>query len=137
MWNAGALGETADGARIDAETPFFGSFLTSLEERLHAEADPQKRHARLNALDESSPYRQFVERAHHLAEMPDARQHDLRSSTQAIGIADQRVVAANFGESVLDRTQVSGSVVENSDHNSPLVDGSWSFKRASFEHANF
>ena len=61
----------------------------------------------------------------------------LVARAQARRIAHQRVLAADFAERVLHAAQIAGAVIEDGDHNSPLVDGSWSFSRASFEHANF
>ena len=66
---------------------------------------------------------ELVERAHHLPEVPDARQQDLRCAPQPFGIADQRVVAANLTQRILYGAQISCSVIEDRDHSSPLVDG--------------
>ncbi len=56
---------------------------------------------------------------------------------QARGIAHQRVLAADLAERVLHATQIARAVIEDGDHSSPLVDGNWSFSRASFEQAYF
>ena len=78
---------------------------------------------------------EFVQRAHHLPEVADARENDLRRPPNARGVANQFVLRADRAQSVLDRAQIAGAVIENRNHNSPFVDGNCSFSRASFEHA--
>ena len=58
---------------------------------------------------------------------------DARS--QSGGIAHQFVSRADLIQRVLHRAQIAGAVIEDRNHNRPLVDGSWSFSRASFEQA--
>src|SRR4029077_20432968 len=53
------------------------------------------------------------------------------------GIAHESVVTAEFAEGVLHAAQIACAVIEDGNHNSPLVEGSWSFRRASLEQANF
>ena len=90
-----------------------------------------------DALDQRLAYTQRIQRAHHLAEMAHAGKQDLGRRQQARGIAHQGVLAAEFAERVLHAAQIARAVIEDGDHNSPLVDGSWSFRRASLEQANF
>ena len=68
---------------------------------------------------------------------PTPGQDDLRRALQPGGIAHQLVLAADLGQRVLHRAQIAGAVIEDRDHSSPLVDGNWSFSRASFEQAYF
>jgi hypothetical protein len=120
-----------------AQSAHFRSLFTGIEQRLQAETDSQKWHARGNALDEGIAHRQGIERAHHLPEMAHARQQNLRRATQSSRIANQRVFATDLVQRVLHRPQIARAVIENCDHSSPLVDGNSSFSRASFEHAYF
>ena len=64
------------------------------------------------------------EGAHHLAEVADAGEDDLGCGAQLFGSVDEPVGSADFGEGVLHAAQVPRPVVDDADHNSPLVDGS-------------
>src|ERR1019366_1932369 len=95
------------------------------------------RHARADALQKRLPDRQRIQGAHHLSEMAHARQNDLGRRAQAFGIPDQCVLRAQLAQRILHRPQVARAVIEDRNHRSPLVEGSWSFKRASLEQAYF
>src|SRR5260370_25859022 len=68
--------------------------------------------------------------------MAYAGEQNLGGREQAGGVAHQGVLAAEFTEGVLHAAQVAGAVVEDGNHKSPLVEGSWSLRRASLEQAN-
>ena len=99
-----------------AEAADFGGFFAGFEQRLHAETDAEEGHAGLNALDEGFAYAESVEGAHHLAEVAHAGEQNFGGREQAGGIANQRVLAAEFAEGVLHAAQVAGAVVEDGDH---------------------
>ena len=66
----------------------------------------------------------FVERAEHLAEMAYAGEDDLRGTGEASRIAHDFVFRADFIQRVLHGAEIAGAVVEDGDHNKPLVEGS-------------
>ena len=68
--------------------------------------------------------------------MADAGEHDLGGLAQTFRIADQRVGRADFFERIGDRAQVARAVIENGDHNNPLVEGRSPLRLRSFEQAN-
>src|SRR5204863_10030406 len=70
-------------------------------------------------------------------EMPHAWQNNFRSFTQTHSVTQQRVTRADLIQRVLDRTQIARAVIEDGDHSSPFVDGSWPRRRLSVEHAYF
>ncbi len=61
----------------------------------------------------------------------------LDARAQSRGVAHDVVFRADRAERVLHGTQVACAVIEDRDHSRPLVDGSSSFSRSSFEQANF
>ena len=75
---------------------------------------------------------QRIEGAHHLAEMAHAGEEDFGGRAQARGIANQRVLAAEFAERVLHAAQVAGAVVEDGDHKQPLGGGQLIFEARVF-----
>src|ERR1035437_1105756 len=62
--NARNVWKAPHGTGVDAEAADFRGLFAGIEQRLHAEADAEKGHAGLNALDEGFAYPQGVERAH-------------------------------------------------------------------------
>ena len=101
-----------------------GASSLDLEECLHAETDAEKGHSGGDAFDQGFAYAQRVQGAHHLAEMAYSGEQDFGGGAQAVGIADQGVLAAEFAERVLHAAQIAGAVIEDGNHNSPLVEGS-------------
>ena len=91
-----------------------------------------------DALEQRFAHAELVERAHHLAEVADAGQDDLRGALRRPAASRTSSYSrADLVQRVLDRPQIAGAVIEDGDHSSPLVEGSWSFSRASFEQAYF
>ena len=85
-----------------AEPLFFRGFFARLEQRLQAQADAQERNSCADAFDQRFANAQFVQRPHHLTEMPHAGKNNFRSLSQAFRIAHQFVggsyrVLACFG----------------------------------------
>ena len=76
-------------------------------------------------------------RLHHLSEVADAGQKDLRRRREPRRDCQHLDTARRSLERVLHGTNVARPVIENGDHSKPLVDGSWSFRRASVEQAYF
>ena len=89
-----------------------GSFFARFEQRLQAEADAQERNARANALDQGIANLEIVERAHHLAEVADAGEYQLRRPLDAGGVSNELVLGSDRAQGVLDGAQVAGAVVE-------------------------
>ena len=118
------------------EAAHFRRLFAAFEQRLQAEADAEERHAGGDALDEGFADPQLVERAHHLAEVADAGQDDFRRGAQSAA-SRTSVYSRRSRPGVLDGAQIARAVIEDRDHSSPLVDGNWSFSRASFEQAYF
>ncbi len=127
--------EALDLAGKDTEAALSGRFFAAFEEALQAEADAEKRHACLDAVDEGVADVHFIQSAQHLSEVADAGQHDLRGAFEAGGVAHQFVSRADFIERVLHRAQIACAVVEDRDHSRPFVDGSWSLSCSSIEQA--
>src|ERR1043166_2099758 len=130
MGHAGARRKAADRSGVKAEARYLRSFLTALEKRLHAEADTEKRHAGADALEERPAHLERIERAHHLSEVADPGKQDPGGGTKAARGVGQDVFASQFRQGILHAAQVAGAVIEDRDHNSPFVLGSWSFSRA-------
>src|SRR6516162_4812550 len=83
------------------------------------------------------PHIHGVERAHHLAEVPDTGQNDLGRAFQAASVSNHLELGSNRGEGIRHRPQVPSTIIEDADHRRPLVDGSWRRRRRSLEHAYF
>jgi cobalamin biosynthesis protein CobT len=56
--------------------------------------------------------------------MADAGKQNFGSREQSRSIAHQRVLAAQFAEGVLHAAQIARAVIEDGNHNRPLVEGS-------------
>src|SRR5262249_34856087 len=130
-------GEALHPSGKDAQTRHFRRLLARFEQRLHAETNPQKRHARPEALEEGIADRQPVESAHHLPEVTHSRQDNLFRPLQARGVAHNLIAGPQRTERILDGAEVAGAVIEDGDHKIPFVLGNWSFSRRSFEQAYF
>jgi hypothetical protein len=104
-------GKASHRACIQAQTAGFRRFFTALEQRLQSETDAKEWHTGEDALDQPVAHLHFVKRPHHLAEVAHAWQNNLARIAQTGSVAHQRVSRANFGERVLDRTQIAGAVI--------------------------
>src|ERR1022692_2642917 len=85
MRNARAAREAANSAFEQSEATLIGSFLARLKERLQAEADPKKRHAGADAIEQRFANMHCIKRTHHLAEVTHTRKNDLRSEERRVG----------------------------------------------------
>ena len=118
------MGKRRTTAGIEAEAADFGGFLAGIEERLHAEADAEEGDVGANAIEQRFADAEGVERVHHLAEVADAGEKNLGGGLKPGSVVDQAILAVQFGQGVLHAAEVTGAVIENGDHSSPLVDGS-------------
>src|ERR1035438_677606 len=78
--------EAANSAFEQSEATLNGSFLARLKERLQAEADPKKRHAGADAIEQRFANMHCIKRTHHLAEV-DRKSTRLNSSHLGISYA--------------------------------------------------
>src|ERR1017187_653322 len=122
--NARTEGKALHRSGVNAQAADFRGLFARFEQRLHAETNAQKGHAGLHAPDQGFAYIEGIQSAHHLAEMSHAGKQNLGGREQSRSIAHQRVLAAQFAERVLHAAQVAGAVIEDGNHNSPLVEGS-------------
>ena len=122
--------EPLDLTRINSQAALFRSLFARSKQRLHPQTDSQERNAAANRFDQRPAHVELVQRAHHLPKVSDARQNELGRLANARGIADQFVIRPDRTERVLHRAQIPGAVIENRNHNNPLVEGNWSFNRA-------
>ena len=68
-----------------------------------------------------------VERAHHLAEVAHAGQHDFRRVARNPAASRTSAYSAPIvSQRVLHRTQIARAVIEDGDHSNPFVEGNWS-----------
>ena len=95
------------------KTRLFGRFFAVFEQRLQAQADAQKRHARADALQQRRAHAHLIQRPHHLAEVADAGQDDLMRAAQPCRVADELIRRAELVQRILDRAQIAGSVIED------------------------
>src|SRR5579871_1612849 len=121
--NARLGGEPAHQTRQQAQTLHPWSFLAALKQRLHPQADPEEWHALRNLFEQRLAQAQHVERVHHLSEMPDTRQDEVRCGPHARWRVDDGVLYVDFCEGIADTRQVSGAVIDDRNHKSHLVDG--------------
>jgi hypothetical protein len=133
--DAGCVVEASDHAGKYGEALLVRGFLAAFEERLEAEADSEERDAAMNAVEERLTDLQVVEGLQHLSEVAYAGENELVRLLDAFGVSHEGVRGAEFVEGILDGAEVSCSVVEDVNHSNPLVEGSWSFRRASLEQA--
>ena len=117
----------------EAETGKLGRLFAPLEQPLHAEADaeqgPALADARENRLHPVGSQRPRG------AEVSDARHDDSRSFTELGGVGGRVQVGAEGAKRLAHRRQVARAVVDERDHNRPLVLGSTFARRLSFEQA--
>ena len=67
--------------------------------------------------------------------MADARHNDAVGAAELAGNSGCPDLCANRGQGLAHRCQVAGAVIDERDHNRPLVLGSVRARRLSFEHA--
>ena len=96
-----------------------GAFLALLVEQLKAEADAQKRHARLDALDEQVGQPQLAQGLHRIGERADAGQHDGARRGNRSRIVGDAGVSAHADQPALDGLQISLVVVNDCNHETP------------------
>ena len=124
MRDADVAGKALHGSRKNSETPAVGRLFACLEQRLQAEADAQEGNAGAHALEDGIAQTELVQRAHHLAEMADARQHHFVRFLHRLRLIGDDVFRAEFIQRVLHGAQISGAVIDDGRHSRPLVEGS-------------
>jgi len=133
--NANIALKPANGSREDAEPALLGRFFARFEKRLQAEADAQERDTGSDAFDKSFAYAKIIQRARGLPEVADSRKNNFICAAKSGRVANQFVLCADRSQGVLDGAEVPSAVIEDADHNNPLVDGNCFFSRLSFEQA--
>jgi hypothetical protein len=87
--------------------------VTRREQSLHAETNPEKRHARPDPIQQRAAHIHLIKRPHHLSKMSDARQHDLGRARERCRVPHQFIRRTDRIQRVRDRPQIPRSVVEN------------------------
>src|ERR1700733_4394267 len=135
MWHPRGGRKASDLAWKQSQAALLGRFFTRFEQSLQPETNAEKWNARADTFQQRLAHLHLIQGPHHLSKVADTRQNDFRRAAERTGIANQFVLGSNLCQSILHRPQIPRAVIENRDHNSPLVEGSCSFSRASLEHA--
>src|SRR5207245_4273561 len=115
--------EPPHDAGEDAQPGHLGYLLGALVEHLHADAHPEERRTGLDREPGRAVEAGRPQRLHTPAEVAHAREHDAGSAVDGSRRRDEDGVGADALQPLLRRPEVADAVVENGDHNVPLVEG--------------
>jgi hypothetical protein len=90
---------------------------------LQADANAQEGNTGRDFFAQRLAQAKLIDSLHHLAEVAHAWENEFGGAEHYGGLVRDFVLRTEFGQRVLDRTNIARAVVDNRGHSNPLVDG--------------